>query len=156
MADVSANQYRVVNLGTALDGSQDQLLGVLTGTAVGNYTLLGLVAPSSSDSVGGKCLEATTFCCLQHFSCKHAFFKLSGHDARVAMAVKHADDTCRCGNNPVLLGNNRSCCLAVPCSRKMCAAEIMCYLQADCLPRQEVTLSLAHTTFPDYTLHLLP
>lgn len=47
-----------MNLGAALDGSQDQLLGVLTGTAVGSYTLLGLVAPSSNDPVGGKILEA--------------------------------------------------------------------------------------------------
>lgn len=45
--NAAANQYRVVALGTALDGSQDQLLGILTGTSLGSSSLLELVAAPS-------------------------------------------------------------------------------------------------------------
>ena len=58
-SNVSANQYKVVAPGAASDGSQDQLLGVLTGTAMGGDSLLALVAAPSSTPNGGQLLACT-------------------------------------------------------------------------------------------------
>lgn len=54
-SNVSANQYRVVAPGAASDGSQDQLLGVLSGAANGDSSVLALIAAPSSNPDGSEC-----------------------------------------------------------------------------------------------------
>ena len=53
-SDVSASSYRVVSPGPAFDGSDDQLLGILTGIAEGDSSLLALIAGPSEGPSGSK------------------------------------------------------------------------------------------------------
>ena len=60
-SNVSASTYRVVSSGAASDGSQDLLLGGLTGTLLGSSPLLQLVAAPSNGPAGGD--YVSQYCC---------------------------------------------------------------------------------------------
>lgn len=51
---ISGNQFQVVAPGRAADGSQDQPVGGLAGTALGISSLLSLTAASSTSAGGGE------------------------------------------------------------------------------------------------------